>query len=107
MDAPKSDKLLEKNANGKLAVTRAILRPKVTVSDEKQPSEQQVEKMHDQSHEQCLIASSVKTCATVEASSPLSLASARPPVMPHAFLVPGWPQLNLTYMIIYVKINAK
>ena len=55
---------LEKDAEGKLAITRVILRPEVTFA-EPQPAEV-VEKMHHQSHEHCFIASSVKTEVRVE-----------------------------------------
>ena len=63
---------LEKDADGKLAMTRVILRPQVTFSGEKLPSPEQIEKMHHSSHEQCFIASSVKTQVTVEAPSQAS-----------------------------------
>lgn len=61
--------ILEKNPAGKLAMTRVALRPVIVFSGEKQPSEQQIEKMHHDSHEQCFIASSVTTDVTVEAPS--------------------------------------
>ncbi len=61
--------ILEKNPAGKLAMTRVTLRPAIAFSGEKQPSEQQIAKMHHDSHEQCFIASSVKTDVTVEAPS--------------------------------------
>ncbi|QUJ66240.1 OsmC family protein [Photobacterium sp. GJ3] len=53
--------LMEKDSNGKIAMTKVILRPEVKFSGEKQPSLEQLEKMHHQSHEQCFIANSVKT----------------------------------------------
>ncbi len=55
---------LEKNADGKLAVTRVVLRPEVTFREPQPP--ETVEKMHHQSHEACFIASSVKTEVRVE-----------------------------------------
>ncbi len=55
---------LEKNAEGKLAITRVILRPEVTFAEA--PSPEAIEKMHHQSHEACFIASSVKTDVRVE-----------------------------------------
>ena len=60
---------LEKNADGKLAMTRVILRPKVVFGGEKRPSDEQITEMHHQSHDQCFIASSVKTQVIVEAPS--------------------------------------
>ena len=59
---------LEKNEEGKLAVTRVILHPKVIFGGEKRPTEEQIATMHKQSHEQCFIASSVKTAVSVEPS---------------------------------------
>ncbi len=56
---------LEKNANGKLAVTRAILRPKVTFRDNS-PDAEQLARMHETSHKECFIANSVSTVITVE-----------------------------------------
>ena len=58
---------LEKNEAGKLAMTRVILRPEVIFSGEKQPSPEQIEKMHHSAHDQCFIAQSVTTEVTVEA----------------------------------------
>lgn len=60
---------LEKNANGKLAVTRVILRPRIVFSGAKQPSAPELEKLHDKAHRECFIANSVLTTVTVEAAS--------------------------------------
>ena len=57
---------LEKNDEGKLAITRVALRPKVTFSGDKQPDSEQIEKMHHRSHDACFIANSVKTEVVVE-----------------------------------------
>lgn len=57
---------LEANAEGKMALTRVVLRPKVVFSADKQPSYEMLEKMHHQSHENCFIANSVKTEVTTE-----------------------------------------
>ena len=56
---------LEKNANGKLAITRAVLRPKITFRD-KAPDAEQLARMHETSHRECFIANSVSTVVTVE-----------------------------------------
>ena len=53
---------MEKNAEGKLAITRVELRPKITRSGDRRPS---AEKMHHSAHENCFIANSVKTDVTV------------------------------------------
>lgn len=60
--------LLAKNADGKLAMTRVTLRPEVQFSGERLPSRAEQQQMHEQAHEDCFIASSVKTelyCAPV------------------------------------------
>ncbi len=57
---------MEKNADGKLAVTRVILRPRIEFSG-RQPASAELNELHHAAHEQCFIASSVKTAVTVEA----------------------------------------
>jgi organic hydroperoxide reductase OsmC/OhrA len=57
---------MEKNADGKLAITRVTLKPKLKFSGEKQPTEQELDEMHHFAHDQCFIANSVKTAVTVE-----------------------------------------
>ena len=52
---------MERDTNGKLSITRVKLRPQIVFSGEKQPTAEQIAKMHHQSHEQCFIANSVKT----------------------------------------------
>lgn len=58
--------LMEKNSEGKYAVTKATLRPKIKFSGAEQPTRQQLEEMHHQAHEECYIANSVKTKITTE-----------------------------------------
>jgi len=58
--------VLEKNEDGKLAVTRTTLRPRVTWGGEGAPSDEAVERMHHQAHGACFIANSVKTEVTIE-----------------------------------------
>ncbi len=58
--------ILEKNEDGKMAVTRVVLRPKITFSGEKIPSADDVAGIHDKAHAGCFIANSVKTTVTVE-----------------------------------------
>jgi organic hydroperoxide reductase OsmC/OhrA len=50
-----------KNESGKLAMTRVTLRPAARFNGEKRPSSEEIEEMHHEAHEQCFIASSVKT----------------------------------------------
>ena len=57
---------MEKNAEGRLAITRVELHPKITWSGEKKPSPEELDKMHHGAHDQCFIANSVKTEVTVE-----------------------------------------
>jgi organic hydroperoxide reductase OsmC/OhrA len=57
---------LEKNANGKLAVTRAVLRPKVTWGKNKTPTKEEVESIHQSAHSHCFIANSILTEVTIE-----------------------------------------
>ncbi len=52
---------LSKNPAGKLAMTLVTLHPKVTFSGEQLPSRSDLEEMHHEAHEECFIASSVKT----------------------------------------------
>jgi organic hydroperoxide reductase OsmC/OhrA len=58
--------VMEKNAEGKLAITKVTLRPKLKFAGEKQPTEQELDEMHHFAHDQCFIANSVKTEVTVE-----------------------------------------
>ena len=57
---------MEKNAQGKLAVTRVILRPRIKFSGLEAPTGDQLAKLHEQSHHECFIANSVLTEVTVE-----------------------------------------
>lgn len=49
------------NEHGRVAVTKAVLEPKIRFMGEKMPTAGQVRKMHERSHELCFIANSVKT----------------------------------------------
>lgn len=52
---------LEKNANGKLALTHIELRPRIICSGDKQPTQADLEWLHDKAHRECFIANSVTT----------------------------------------------
>src|SRR5438874_11856639 len=52
---------MEKNAEGKLAITRVVLRQKTKFSGDKQPTRQELDERKHTAHEQCLIGSPVKT----------------------------------------------
>jgi organic hydroperoxide reductase OsmC/OhrA len=53
--------VMEKNAEGKVAITRVTLRPAVAFSGEKLPSREELERLHHEAHAECFIANSVKT----------------------------------------------
>lgn len=52
---------LEKNAGGKLAITRVELHPKINYGGAKQPTPADLEWLHDKAHRECFIANSVTT----------------------------------------------
>ena len=52
---------LEKNAAGKMAITRVDLHPKIAFGGTKQPSEGDLDALHDKAHKECFIANSVTT----------------------------------------------
>jgi organic hydroperoxide reductase OsmC/OhrA len=56
-----ADGVMEKNAQGKLAMTVVTLRPSITFSGDKLPTKAQIEELHHQAHEECFIANSVRT----------------------------------------------
>jgi organic hydroperoxide reductase OsmC/OhrA len=58
--------VLEKNAEGRLAVTRVTLRPRIVWAAGVSVSAEQLAKLHHDAHEGCFIASSVKTEIKVE-----------------------------------------
>lgn len=52
---------LEKDEEGKLAVTRVVLRPEAAYSGGKLPTRRDIEGMHHEAHARCFIANSVRT----------------------------------------------
>lgn len=58
--------VMEKNAEGKVAITKVTLRPRVVFSGEKTPTADELEHLHHEAHEECFIANSVKTEIRVE-----------------------------------------
>ena len=52
---------VEKNAQGKLAVTRVELRPKIVFGGARQPAATDLDWLHDKAHKECFIANSVTT----------------------------------------------
>src|SRR5205085_10877887 len=57
---------MEKNAEGRMAITKVELHPKLKWGGDKEPSAEELGKMHHAAHEQWFIANSVKTEVTVE-----------------------------------------
>lgn len=58
---------LAKNAEGKMAVTEVVLKPKVTFQDGQQADAETLNALFQKAHENCFISSSVKTKIVVEA----------------------------------------
>ncbi len=57
--------VMEKNAEGRMAVTRVTLRPEITYAG-KRPTDAEPARLHHEAHEECFIANSVKTEIVVE-----------------------------------------
>jgi organic hydroperoxide reductase OsmC/OhrA len=57
---------LEKGADGRVAVTRVVLRPRIAYGGDKRPSDVAELALHELAHRGCFIASSVKTEVRVE-----------------------------------------
>jgi organic hydroperoxide reductase OsmC/OhrA len=57
---------MEKNAEGKTAITKVVLHPNATYSGERIPDQSEIGKMHHRAHELCFISNSVKTEVTTE-----------------------------------------
>ncbi len=58
--------IMEKNADGKLSITRVTLRPKIEFGGAATPSAEELDKLHELAHEHCFIANSVRSSITVE-----------------------------------------
>jgi organic hydroperoxide reductase OsmC/OhrA len=57
---------LEKDASGRLSMTRVSLRPRITFAGDRRPAAGELEALHASAHHECFIANSVKTIVTVE-----------------------------------------
>jgi len=53
--------IMEKNADGKMAMTIVTLRPDVEFSGTRQPTREELDGLHHEAHDACFIANSVKT----------------------------------------------
>ena len=58
--------ILDKNEEGRLAVTKVTLRPRVVFSGEKVPDRDELHQLHERAHRACFIANSVRTEVVVE-----------------------------------------
>lgn len=61
--------IMEKNAEGKLAITRVTLHPVVNFGGERLPNKNEIDALHHKAHEECFIANSVKTEVLCEPES--------------------------------------
>ena len=52
---------MQRNADGKIAVTRVVLRPDVAFSGERMPNADDIAAMHHEAHTECFIANSVRS----------------------------------------------
>ena len=57
---------MDKDCDGKMAMTRVVLRPNATYSDGTGPDSAQLESLHHRAHKLCFIANSVKTEVVTE-----------------------------------------
>jgi organic hydroperoxide reductase OsmC/OhrA len=62
----KAEGVLEKRPDGKQAMTRVTLRPRVSWGGEKRPSKAEIDDIHHRAHDACFIANSVTTEVTIE-----------------------------------------
>ncbi|MBC7539465.1 MAG: OsmC family protein [Bacteriovorax sp.] len=64
--------LLEKNEEGRLAVTTIDLKPVIEFSGAKIPDEDQLKALHDKAHRNCFIANSIKSKVNIHALGRIS-----------------------------------
>jgi organic hydroperoxide reductase OsmC/OhrA len=57
---------LDKNAEGKMAITHVVLRPRAVFSGDKRPSDEELAKLHGRAHANCFIANSVRAEVEVQ-----------------------------------------
>ena len=58
--------VMEKNDEGKVAITSATLRPRIAFDPAACPTPAQLEALHHEAHERCYIANSVRTRISIE-----------------------------------------
>ena len=57
---------LGKNAEGKLSLTHVTLRPRIVFAEGTAPDSDKLQRLHQQAHDNCFIANSVKATVVVE-----------------------------------------
>jgi organic hydroperoxide reductase OsmC/OhrA len=62
----KATGIMEKNSEGKIAITRITLRPKIEFSADRAPSPEELQSLHHSAHDKCFIANSLKSEVVVE-----------------------------------------
>jgi len=62
----KAEGIMAKDSQGNISMTKVTLKPNVVFAPDTQPSDELLEKMHHQAHQQCFIANSVKTEVVTE-----------------------------------------
>jgi len=58
--------VLAKDGEGRMAMTRVLLRPRIEFGGDSLPEEAQLDSLHHQAHELCFIANSVKSEVVIE-----------------------------------------
>ena len=58
---------LERDADGRMSMTRVVLRPRIVFASDLPVSGDDIRAMHDEAHHACYIANSVRTAISVEA----------------------------------------
>lgn len=58
--------IMDKTAEGKMAITRITLRPKIEFTGDKLPSVEELQSLHHSAHDECFIANSLKSEIVIE-----------------------------------------
>lgn len=64
--ADAAEAVMDRNADGKLALTRITLRPRIVFGGERRPGADDIAALHHEAHEQCYIANSLKADVVIE-----------------------------------------
>jgi organic hydroperoxide reductase OsmC/OhrA len=71
--------VMEKNAGGKLFISRITLRPEIQFSGESIPTDAQLQSLHHAAHEECFIANSLKSKVVIEPANDTRMTGRIPP----------------------------